>query len=253
MSARRRAATLCSTLVIFSILAAFLIYWPAPDKPHATYKSMSKSQFEAPKTNIWAELATEEADSVYDFLYAELSYLNLTKRPGSGKDNFLFIVETLRPNKTDAVSYLFGDGPEPRRWAKAAVSQNVEGDPYMAYYLVGPLPITSASRVEPLEYIFNSGSNKIRNPVQDFVAISQFGFEIAENISDITRDLIGATVSREDPESGLQCWPRGSRVERGGMSLWFQMYRPGLGSGARTLLPQSIYVKVDATSSETSD
>lgn len=31
------------------------------------------------------------------------------------------------------------------------------------------------------------------------------------------------------------------------------MYRPGLGSGARTLLPQGIYVNVDATSSTISE
>lgn len=56
----------------------------------------------------------------------------------------------------------------------------------MAYYLVGPVPLTSVSNVHPLECVFNSGSNRINNPVQNFVAISQFGYDIAENISDVS-------------------------------------------------------------------
>lgn len=243
-----------TSLTVSILLFSYLTFWPNYDHEHGTlHHAPTKPSFKAPKSNIWAELTTDEADSVYTFLLEELSHLNLTKNPRSGRDNFLFIAETLKPNKTAAVPYLYEDGPEPERWAKAAISQTFDGEPYMVYYMVGPLPITSSSSVQPLEYVFNSGSNKIKNPVQDFVAISQFGFQVAENISDITQELIGATVSREDPEDGLQCWPRGSRVERGGMTLWFQMYRPGLSSGARTLLPQGIYIKVDAASRDISE
>lgn len=229
MESRRQALVLFSSLIFFTLLSAFLIYWPIDDGSEIAYKSQGNPAFKAPKVNVWAELTTNEADSVYDFLSDELSYLNLTKKPRSGRDNFLFIVETLRPNKTDASSFLYDDGPTPQRWAKAAVSQNFHGEPYMVYYQIGPLPITASSKVLPLEYVFNSGSNKIRNPVQDFAAISEFGFHVAENIRDITQELIGATVSRKDPDSGLQCWPRGSvHVETGGMSLWFQVSPPRL-------------------------
>ncbi|KAK3701618.1 hypothetical protein LTR37_015369 [Vermiconidia calcicola] len=214
-----------------------------------SYRSQKKQSFTAPKTNVWADLTEREAHDVYVFLYEDLAYLNLTKHPKSNRDNFIFIVEALRPNKTDAVSYLYDAGPTPRRWAKAAVAQHMDDEPYMVYYMVGPLPISSESRTVPLEYVFNSGRNYVKNPVQDFVAISEYGLNIAENISDITRDLLGAVANRENPDDplGLICWPRGSRIERGGFSLWFQLYRPGLGSGARTLLPQGIYAKVDAS------
>ena len=217
MDSRRQAIVLFSSLILFTLISIFMIYWPSNNGGEIAYKSTPKPSFKAAKSNVWAELTGDEAESVYDFLSEELSHLNLTKRPRSGRDNFLFIVETLRPNKTDTVPYLYSDGPRPERWAKAAVSQTFDGEPYMVHYMVGPLPITSNSSVQPLDYVFNSGSNKIKNPVQDFVAISQFGFRVAENISDITQELIGATVSRESPEEGLQCWPRGSRVERGGM------------------------------------
>ena len=57
-----------------------------------------------------------------------------------------------------------------------------------------------------------------------------YGISVAENISDITQKLLGASANRKNPNDpdGLQCWPRGSRVETGGLSLWFQMFRSGM-------------------------
>ena len=126
----------------------------------------------------------------------------------------------------------------------------------MVFYAAGPLPVSSATRLEPLKYIFNSGKHYVKNPVQDFEAISQVGQDIAASIPDITQQLLGDTVHEEVPGQlydGLLCWPRGARIERGGLVLWFQIFRPGLESGSRTLLPQGIYAKVDATSVNISD
>lgn len=36
-------------------------------------------------------------------------------------DNQLSVVETLNINKTDALAYLAGSGPEPARWARVSV------------------------------------------------------------------------------------------------------------------------------------
>ena len=121
--------------------------------------------------------------------------------------------------------------------------------------MVGPLPVSTQTQILPLEYVFNSGRNYIKNPIQDFFAIMEYGTSIAQNMSDITEELLGATANPDnsnDPH-GLLCWPRGSRIERGGMSMWFQIFRPGVGSGARTLLPQGIYAKIDARSSDIED
>ena len=253
MESRRRPLIILSTACFFAILTAVLIYPLRRSTSDPSYQLWTQG-FQAPKSNVWAELTESEANDVYNFLFDELADLNLTKHPKSSRDNFIFIVETLRPNKTDAVSYLHDAGPAPERWAKAAVSQNFDDEPYMVYYAI-PLPISSESRAYPLEYIFNSGRNYVRNPVQDFYAIMDFGLSIAKNLSDITQELLGATVNIDNPNDpdGLRCWPRGSRVERGGLSLWFQVFRPGLSSGSRTLLPQGIYAKVDATSTNVSD
>jgi primary-amine oxidase len=219
-------------LVSACIFATITVFYLIPFRNGGiddTYRSQKKDSFRAPKTNVWAELSVNEFNSVYDFLQDELSHLNLTKHPKSNRDNFIFILETLRPNKTDTVPYLHKDADAPERWAKASVSQYMDGQPYMVYYMAGPLPITSESKVLPLDYVFNSGKNYIENPVQDFFAIMDFGLSLAENVSDITLDLLGAKVNTKDPSDphGLLCWPRGSRIERGGLSMWFQFFRPG--------------------------
>ncbi|KAF2766199.1 amine oxidase catalytic domain-containing protein [Teratosphaeria nubilosa] len=225
------------------------------EKHLATHRTtVQKAEFHAPRKNLWAELTEDEANDVNDFLSHELAYLNLTKRPTSARDNFIFIVETLKPNKTDATPYLYSnDHAKPARWAKAAVAQNFPNDgPYMVYYQVGPLPITNSSVIKPLTHIFNSGRHYVRNPIQDFSAIQDFALSMAENISDITQELLGAVANRENPQDpkGLLAFPRGSRVESGGLTMWMQLYRPGYGSGARTILPQGVYAKVDARSSD---
>lgn len=204
----------------------------------------------APKKNVWLELSEDEATAVFNHVSHGLSHLNLTKHPHSSRDNFVNTVEVLRPNKTDAVPYLFDNGPTPERWAKVSVADSGSGSPRIVYYMVGPLPVSSNTEIRPLSYVFNSGQNWVRNPVYDFAAIQDFGLFLAENVSDITEELLGATVNRDNPEDphGLLAFPRSSRVATGGLNMWMQFYRPGMGSGARTLLPQGIYAKVDATS-----
>ncbi|KAK4555849.1 hypothetical protein LTR86_007069 [Recurvomyces mirabilis] len=253
---RRRAYWLPTFFFAIFVLGS-LIYLRYPHTSTAfEYKSQQDKQaFKAPKHNVFAELTEQEATSVNDFILEKFDHLNLTKHPKSARDNFVYIVETLKPNKTDAVTFLHDDAPPPERWAKASISENFPDGPYMVYYMVGPLPVSEETQILPLEYTFNSGRNYIKNPVQDYGAILDFALEMAEDVSDITQELLGATVNRANPDDpeGLLAFPRGSRVETGGMMLWMQFYRPGMGSGARTLLPQGIYVKVDATSLNTSE
>ncbi|KAK3625708.1 hypothetical protein LTR22_023453 [Elasticomyces elasticus] len=253
LKGRPGVVNLLTAAVLLFGSVAFLIFALYPTSANIEYGSRQKKTFNAPRQNVWSELTEDEAADVNAFIIKEASHLNLTVHPKSAQDNFIFIVETLKPNKTDTAPYLYeDDAPKPERWAKAAVSQNFEDGPYMVYYQVGPLPITKDSQVLPLNYMFNSGRNYVRNPMYDFGAIQDFALSMAENVSDITQELLGATANREDPTDprGLLAFPRGSRVETGGMILWMQFYRPGMGSGARTLLPQGIYAKVDATNSD---
>ncbi|KAK5109943.1 hypothetical protein LTR62_006432 [Meristemomyces frigidus] len=272
---RRGKPWLVPTLLLLLISLSSLAYFQYPQATTTSSfdpTSHPKSPFKAPKQNIFSELTAAEASSVNTFILEKFGHLNLTKHPKSAKDNFVYIVETLKPNKTDAIHYLHPQGTDadadaeaapqpPERWAKAAISENFPDGPYMVYYMVGPLPVGEETVIRPLEYCFEEGRNWVKNPgrflarVQDFGAILDFALSMAEDVADITQELLGATVNRANPNDpqSLLAFPRGSRVETGGMVLWMQFYRPGMGSGARTLLPQGIYCKVDATSSNTSD
>ncbi|KAK5171018.1 uncharacterized protein LTR77_004162 [Saxophila tyrrhenica] len=255
MELRTRPLVLLISTCSLAVLTCFYLFPFSNTGIDDRLRTKQKNSFQAPKENIWSELSNQEAKDVYEFVFDELSYLNLTKHPKSNRENFIVVLETLRPNKTDAVPYLRDDAAIPERWAMARVAQVMEDEPYMVHYMVGPLPVGSDTQVLPLDYVFNSGRNYVANPVQDFFAIMEFGLSLAENVSDITQDLLGAVVNRNDPSDpkGLLCWPRPSRIERGGLSMWFEFFRPGTASGARTILPQGIYVKVDASSHNTDD
>lgn len=241
-------------LAFILVTAAYYAYPGSHSEVNGPFVGLSKS-FHAPKINIWAELTEDEASQVSDFILKTCTHLNLTTHPHSSRDNFINSIEILRPNKTDAVPYLYEDGSIVERWAKVSLAENHSDGPRIVYYMVGPLPLTEKAAVHPLSYVFNSGSNWVRNPVYDFAAIQEFGMQLANNVSDITQELLGAKVNIDDPSdpAGLLAFPRASRVEAGGLLLWMQFYRPGMGSGARTLLPQGIYVKVDATHLDVED
>lgn len=251
MDSRSKHILLTSLLLCFAIASWYSLTSTSSPSP-LTRSASNKHVFRAPKSNVWSELSEGEASQVYDFVSHAFSDLNLVTRPKSGRDNFIYIVESLRPNKTDAVPYLYAGEAAPQRWAKLVLAENIDGEPYLVYYAVGPLPISSESKILPLEYTFNSGRNKVRNPVRDFDALNAFGIKIGHIISDITKDLLGATTDNGD-EDGILCLPRLTRPTGEGLILWFQFFRNGFGSGGRTLLPQGIYAKVDATSPSQSD
>lgn len=257
MEPRSRPFVLLSSIFIVFVVTAFLVFPFGSKQTDADFPSRTAEEsFKAPKRNVWAELTEEEAASVNGFILQELSHLNLTKRPTSARDNFIFFVETLKPNKTDVTSYFYEDGIfPPERWAKAAISQELEIGPCMVYYMVGPLPISKDSSILPLTYTFNSGKHYVPNPIQNFAAVQDYALSVAENISDITQDLLGAVVNRSHPEDpdGLLALTRRSLVGERSLSIWIAFWRPGLGSGARTLLPQGMYVKIDASSPDISD
>lgn len=250
MATISRPAYVLSAILVFAILTFFLLPDFNTDPPSLGIQAKKgRKGYTAPKQNVFAELTAKEAEDVNEFLFEDLAHLNLTKTPKSNRDNFVFYLETLRPNKTDALAYLHGSSEPPQRWAKAILSEYRDDGPYMAHYMVS-LPITSKSKTLPLTYVFNSGSNAVRIPTLDFDGLFGVGQSIAANISDITLELLGAEINLEEPESpdGLLCWPRPAGIERGGQVMWFQIFKPGIASGARTLLPQGIYAKVDATS-----
>ncbi|KAI1502075.1 copper amine oxidase [Biscogniauxia marginata] len=254
-SSKKIAATL---LTAFVFIAAIGILWYPENEKHNGLdinKAKGSSTFQAPKRNVWADLTKDEANDIYDFLVREWADLNVTRTPITGLENFIFTVETLQPNKSDVLPYLWRNHQAPERWAKVVLSHNAGDKPQLIYHAVGPLPVSAETRAIPLTYLFNSGRNSVANLMVDFLGSQEFSLSVAENISDITIDLLGAKVNRADPydPDALLAFPRFTRHNSSHLTGWIQFFRPGAGSAGRTLLPQGIYASVDASSANTSD
>lgn len=249
MDLRNKWLLIFSSFLVLIVLTSYLVFSPLEPEPrNLRYGDRNVKPFQAAKHNVWAELTDSEATDVNHFILKEFKHLNLTKRPHSARDNFVVQVETLRPNKSDAISYVYDDGHRPVRWARAVLAENLEDGPHLVQYMVGPLPVSSDTEIQPLKYMFNSGRNSVVNPVYDYPLLVEWALGLAGNVSDITQDLLGATASPDRPNDpdGLLVIPRGSRVDTGRMIFWMQFYRPGFGSGARSILPQGLYAKVYA-------
>lgn len=249
MDGRTRLCLLISAGLLFSLCLFYLSNITEYDALDAV--SGDNAIFRAQKRNVFSELTKSEANEVYDFLSAEWADLNLTTTPQNGRDNYIYRVQALQPNKTDAVSYLYGQKSSVDRWAKVTLSRFENDSAYLSYHMVGPLGASTQTKVLPLQYPFNSGRNWVHNWVHDYIAIQDFVIGFAQNVSDITQDLIDASVNIDDPNDpkGLIAMPRSYSTQEGVLSLWAQFYRKGNGSGGKTLLPQGIYVKVDGSGS----
>lgn len=248
---------LAAAALVFITSYLFLPDWnrgPRIDVAASASSSSSSSSrpFRAPKQNIWSDLKKHEAEEVYSYVTREWSDLNITRTPKSAADNFIVTIEALQPNKSQAVPYLFDeDGSRPDRWAKVVLSHHTpDGQPLLTYYAVGPLPVSAgATTAEPLTYPFTSGRSSVPNLMADFAGSVEFALALAENVSDVTTELLRARVNRNDlygPDA-LQAFPRFTRLEDGRVVGWIQFFRPGAGSAGRTLLPQGLYARVDAT------
>lgn len=249
MEQRKRLPVVALTAVVFVLAVSYLmlpsrIYGPAIDLGDS-----SSSRFSAPKPNIWSDLSRQEAEDVYGFLVKEWADLNITRAPKTADDNFIVTIETLQPNKSQAVPYLFEEQSRPGRWAKTVLSHQTKEGPFLSYYAVGPLPVSSETRAEPLTYPFNSGRHSVPNLMADFPQSIAWALGLAENVSDITTELLGAKVNRKNPldPDALQAFPRLTRLAAGLVIGWIQFFRPGMGSSGRTLLPQGLYAKIDAS------
>ncbi|KAJ3540677.1 hypothetical protein NMY22_g4201 [Coprinellus aureogranulatus] len=205
----------------------------------------------APKENIWGGLTDEEVKAVLAYVYDPNNGLNLTTYEKKGLwDNYVYLVEQVMPNKTDALAYFDGDGPPPARYARVAISFGAVDQPYYEDYVVGPLPISNATKVGPLTYYYNKGTSKQYNYRHDDEARDKWKAEICEQFQDITIDLLGTYINTTGATSLLQgidpLWwePDGRVIE------WVQFRRIASNIGSYsvgTLVPQGLYLKMDIT------
>lgn len=278
MERTSKSFALCGTLLVFILAASFLIFpgdtlyglRAGPFNNFIPAPTPAGARFSAPKANVWADLTKAEADDILGFLVREWADLNVTSAPQSPPGNYIYSLETLQPNKSNVLSYLHDDGARPQRWAKVVLSYNTGDSPSLAYHAVGPLPVSPDTHVVPLTYPFNTGRHAVPNLIWDYVGVQEFWLSLAESVSDITTELLGARVNRDDPydPDALLVYYRMTRGSGGGggdddngkdnensdlVYAWAQFFRPGASSSGRTLLPQGIYARVNASSPRPAD
>lgn len=250
-----RTNLLLAVVASLAIISGYYFLTPAASptsSPLDVGSASSTTRFHAPRPNVWADLKQHEADEVYDFLVEQWAQLNLTKSPKTLTDNFIVTLETLQPNKTQSLPFLYEEHKtRPERWAKAVLSHYTDDLSQLSYYAIGPLPISDATKVEPLTFPFTEGRNTVMSLRADFMSAGEYALRLAENVSDITIELLRAKVNRNNPldPNALMAFPRFMRVKTGLDIAWIQFFRPGMGSSGRTLLPQGIYARVDASKS----
>ncbi|PYI16855.1 putative membrane copper amine oxidase [Aspergillus violaceofuscus CBS 115571] len=206
----------------------------------------------APKHNVWEGLTDDETAFVVKWLFQQTD-LNLTVTEDAGEwDNTITLVELMRPNKTDVLSYLDHQGPAPSRYAHVVLDNRATTDPHYADILVGPLPITNQSTPtwEPLEYPYTRKTHgRVRNLDADYSTIySEWLYKISASIADITLDLFNGTALGLDNDTldiwGIDpLWQDDSRIIRWDTFWNMPTYEFDTGS----ILPLGLFFKSDVT------
>ncbi|KAG9096766.1 hypothetical protein FRC07_010880 [Ceratobasidium sp. 392] len=144
--------------------------------------------------------------NVEDWMY-EQKELNLTRiEDATMSDNTLWLIESIMPNKTDALDYLDKEGKIPRRYARAVLYCGGITTPLIQEYMVGPLPISSHTTYTPYSYVYQnstagvgaSGAFPFNARYADSLettAIDEFIISFMKPLANITNDLIGGSYT----------------------------------------------------------
>ncbi|GAD97759.1 hypothetical protein PVAR5_6439 [Paecilomyces variotii No. 5] len=205
----------------------------------------------APRQKIWADLTDIEAVEVLNYVQSASPGLNLTAAINASLwDNFVHGMEVVRPNKEDALNFMAGISEHPPpRYARIAIHHGTSQEVYWDEYLIGPLPVSNETNIKPMEYRHRADLEHARNLVSDAISFKEWPYSIAQEVSDITQDILQATINaggRNNPD-GLELIFRDPWVKDGHILRWCSFQRAGARTEAATLLPQGLYVKLDTT------
>lgn len=162
-------------------------------------------------------------------------------------DNHIAIIETLIPNKTDAVKYLdTQDSETPPRYARFTVNTGTMEPAAIFEYIVGPLPASAQTEIVPLSFPYNSGRNHVVNPLPSYTEIVKWLANLGHKNSDMIKDLLGDVVDPNYAGGSPQLMPlsRTAALENGTWSSWANVRAAGLDSGAFSLLAQGLHCKI---------
>lgn len=181
--------------------------------------------------------------------------LNLTVEPEATEwDNSLLSLEHLMPNKTDALAYLDGNGPEPTRYAHALIVHRASEAPYYQDLIVGPLPfVNGTTKWEPLTFPYTRKTQgKIRNLQFYDDTVYEWLFNVSASILDITLDLWNGSALGL-PNDTMDVFGIDPLWQDEGIYRWDQFWNlPKTDFDCETLLPLGLCFKTNVTGRDAS-
>ncbi|KKA26891.1 hypothetical protein TD95_003263 [Thielaviopsis punctulata] len=205
----------------------------------------------APKTNIWSALTESEAVGLVSWMF-DRPELNLTvSENATSWDNTIILVETLAPNKSDALAYIDNNSSEPVKYAHAVLNYRATDEPYYQDIMIGPVPVQNGTTWQPLTFPYtkkNEGRVRNLDADADDVLYTEWLYKIGASIQDITLDLWNGTfLGLENDTMDLwgidPLWQDNGRIIR-----WDGFWNyPDSGFDSETLLPLGLYVQSDVT------
>lgn len=162
------------------------------------------------------------------------------------------MVETLQPNKSDALAYLDGNAASPTRWAKVVLDIRATEEPYYQDIMVGPIPIDNATvSWAPLTYpLTKKNDGKVRNIRADSsdAVYWQWLYPISASIADITMDLWNGTAMGLDNDTIFMYGNEPYWQDDGRIIRWDSFWNvPVDDYDALSVLPLGLYLKSDIT------
>jgi len=155
----------------------------------------------APKPNPWSPISAADNLAVWNLLHDPVTGLNLTDPDNATlTDNYVGWIDTIHLDKVDALSFIDDDGAMPPKYARVVIFEGGKLEPDSQEYMVGPLPVSAATAVQPYDHIFNGGrGGSVPYNARYFdgprsAATDPLIAETMGNISDITAALFQGGV-----------------------------------------------------------
>lgn len=212
----------------------------------------------APKTNVWAQISPEDNVAVWNLLHDPASGLNLTDPETAGiNDNYVWYIDTVPVNKSAVLPYLDGSGSKPSPWARAIIFEGGRANPISQEYMIGPLPISSETTIQKLDYLYNGGTggsvpfNGRYFDQKRVDASAPLLASIMSNLTDITTSLLGGVFyGYSDPRTTLSATTTTPTSFDGDQAFQIIMFRiPGSTSYLR---PLDFFVLLDIPGTDAS-
>lgn len=146
--------------------------------------------------NPWASLTIDEMVEIQNWLLTAQMNLNLTRGDSAQpSDNSVYMIQAYYPPKADVLKYFSSLDPRdaPARFARVTIHHGGAVEPVIRDYLVGPLPVTSATEMTHLTEIYHTETLPYNARGYDALDwnLPEISTKIAAPLMDAYKELLG--------------------------------------------------------------